>query len=114
MDFGFSSVDEIAAQLGGRLRAVRLSQALQQSELAARAGVSVGTVKSLEKTGQSTLVSLIRVVQALGLVGELQPLFVRQVQSIADMERAVPRPRQRAPRKPRPARPKRPDGPAGA
>jgi len=99
MDFGFSTSDEITAELGLRLKAVRLSQSLTQADLAERAGVSVGTVKSIERTGQTSVASLVRVVQALGLTDQLQSLFVLKVQSIAEMEQAQRAQRQRAPRK---------------
>ena len=101
MDFAFSTSYEITAELGLRLKAVRLSQSLTQADLAERAGISVGTVKSLERTGQSSVASLVRVVQALGLTDQLQSLFVLQVQSIAQMEQAQRAQRQRAPRKAR-------------
>ena len=55
LDFAFSTINEITAELGLRLKAVRLSQSLTQADLADRAGVSVGTVKALEKTGQSSV-----------------------------------------------------------
>jgi transcriptional regulator with XRE-family HTH domain len=100
LDFNFSSPDEIARELARRLKAVRLAQGLQQPELALRAGVSVGTVKALENKGQSTLSSLIRVVQALGLTQDLQQAFVLQVHSIAQMEQAQQATRRRAPRRP--------------
>ena len=101
LDFAFSTSDEITAALGLRLKAVRLSQSLTQADLAERAGVSVGTVKSIERTGQSSVTSLVRVVQALGLSDQLQSLFVLKVQSIAEMEQAQLAQRQRAPRKAR-------------
>lgn len=101
LDFSFATADEIALELAGRLRAARLAQGLQQSELALRAGVSAGTVKTLEKSGQSTVISLIRVVQALGLTQHLQQAFVLEVRSIAQMEQAQHAQRQRAPRKPK-------------
>lgn len=101
MDIGFATAEEIATELGRRLKGARLAQALQQADLAQRAGVSVGTVKTLEKTGQSTLVSLIRVAQALGLVDDLQPVFALKIHSIAEMEQAERSRRQRAPRGPR-------------
>lgn len=104
LNFAFSTSDEIAAELGLRLRACRLSQLLTQADLAARAGVSVGTVKALEKTGQSSVTSLVQVSQALGLTDQLQTLFVLKVQSIADMEQAQLAQRQRAPRKARTSR----------
>jgi transcriptional regulator with XRE-family HTH domain len=100
LDFSFSSPDEIARELARRLKAARLAQGLQQPELALRAGLSVGTVKALENKGQSTLSSLIRVVQALGLTQDLQQAFVLQVHSIAQMEQAQQAARRRAPRRP--------------
>lgn len=99
LDFGFSTSNEITAELGLRLKAVRLSQSLTQADLAERAGVSVGTVKSIERTGQTSVASLVRVVQALGLTDQLQSLFVLKVQSITEMEQAQRAQRQRAPRK---------------
>jgi transcriptional regulator with XRE-family HTH domain len=101
LDFSFATADEIAQELARRLKAARLAQGLQQSELALRAGVSAGTVKALEKKGQSTVGSMIRVVQALGLTQDLQRAFVLEVRSIAQMEQAQRAQRQRAPRKPR-------------
>ncbi|TAL24418.1 MAG: XRE family transcriptional regulator [Aquabacterium sp.] len=102
LDFSFATADEIAQELAGRLRAARLAQGLQQSELALRAGVSAGTVKALEKSGQCTVTSLIRVAQALGLTQDLQQAFVLEVRSIAQMEQAQRAQRQRAPRRPKP------------
>lgn len=101
LDFNFATPDEIAQELADRLKAARLAQGLQQPELALRAGVSAGTVKSLENKGQSTLASMIRVVQALGLTHDLQQAFVLQVRSIADMQKAQQPARKRAPRRPR-------------
>lgn len=102
LDFGFASHAEICAELGARLRKQRLAQLLSQQELAARAGVSVGTVKTLESTGAVSLDTLVRVAFALGLVDDLSQLFELKVRSIAEMERAERGERQRAPRKARP------------
>lgn len=101
LDFGFATADEIARELARRLKAARLFQGMQQPELAARAGVSVGTVKALENKGQSTIASLIRVVHALGLTDDLQNAFVLRVHSIKDMEKAEQAERKRAPRRSR-------------
>jgi transcriptional regulator with XRE-family HTH domain len=99
LDFGLASSDEIAQQLGARLKALRLHQGLQQGELAMRAGVSRATVTALENRGHCTLSSLLRVVQALGREADLQGLFELKVQSIAQMEKAEAARRVRAPRK---------------
>lgn len=102
IDFTVATAEELCQELGTRLKAARLAQELSQAELAARAGVARGAVVHLEKSGASTLPTLARVVQVLGLEGELQPLFLPRVQSIAQLEQAegIHR-RQRAPRSPR-------------
>jgi transcriptional regulator with XRE-family HTH domain len=82
MQFELSTPSEIGSELGQRLRAQRLQQNLQQAELAARAGVSEGTVRNLETKGQGTLESLLRIVIALGLVGEMADLFIARPTSI--------------------------------
>ena len=102
MAFEFSSADEVCTELGQRIRTQRLLQGISQLDLAGRAGVSHGTVRNMEATGQASMVSFIRIVQALGLVAELEPLFVARIKTIADMEKAQTTPRQRAPRKLRP------------
>jgi transcriptional regulator with XRE-family HTH domain len=96
-----ASNDEILHELGGRLRAQRLAQGLPQAELAAMAGVSLGTIKSLERGAASSMDTFIRVVQALGLTDHLQPLFELPRQSIAQMEQAQRAQRVRAPRRKR-------------
>lgn len=102
MTFDLSSADEVCTELGQRIRTQRLSQGITQLDLAGRAGVSHGTVRNIEATGQASMGSFIRIVQSLGLLGELEPLFVTRVKTIADMEKAQATPRQRAPRKLRP------------
>lgn len=100
IDIKLMSSGEIAAELGTRLRAHRLQLRLTQQELAERAGLNVGTVKNLEtKTGASTLDTVIRAVQALGLANHFEPLFVVKAMSIAQMAQAAAAPRQRARRK---------------
>lgn len=100
MSFILSVPTEILGTLGARLRAQRLAQALSQRELAQRAGMSLGALRNLEHDGQCSLETLIRVVQALGLVEEMEDLFILRRRSIAQMEQAeVASQRQRAPRR---------------
>jgi len=98
--FQLSTSVEVLHALGVRLREQRLAQSLTQRELAQMSGLSLGALRKLETDGQCSLETLIRVVQALGLLGELDDLFVLKRQSIAQMEQVdlVSR-RQRAPRK---------------
>ena len=86
--------------MGIRLRVQRLAQALSQRDLAQMAGLSLGALRKLEHDGQCSLETLIRVVQALGLVEELEDLFLLKRQSIAQMEQAeAASQRKRAPRR---------------
>ncbi|MFX1682649.1 MULTISPECIES: helix-turn-helix domain-containing protein [unclassified Roseateles] len=100
MAFTLATAHEILEALGQRVRAQRLAQKLSQQELARMAGLSLGALRKLESNGQSSLETVIRVVQALGLVDELEELFVLKRQSIAQMEQAeAADQRQRAPRR---------------
>jgi transcriptional regulator with XRE-family HTH domain len=100
VSLALAPADEILRALGQRLRAQRLIQGLPQRELAQMAGLSLGALRKLESSGQCSLETLVRAVQALGLVDELQDLFMPKRQSIAQMEQAeVASRRQRAPRR---------------
>lgn len=104
LDLLLATSEEICLELGRRLKVQRLAQLLSQAELGARAGVSHGTVKNFEGTGVVNLASMVRIVAALGLTGELQALFELQARpkSIAEMEKAEKvKKRVRAPRKAR-------------
>lgn len=101
LDFGFASEQEIRLELGTRLRAQRLVKGLSQADLAERAGISISTVKLIERKGQCTLENFMRLITGLGLVDELQTLFVLKPKSIAQMVQAEQAQRMRAPRKAR-------------
>ena len=100
MSFKLATANEVLEALGQRVRAQRLAQGLPQHELAQMAGLSLGALRKLESSAQSSLETVVRVVQALGLVDELETLFVLKRQSIAQMEQAAAVGlRQRAPRR---------------
>ncbi|WP_144638386.1 helix-turn-helix transcriptional regulator [Bordetella genomosp. 13] len=103
MDFSFATPDEIGQELGQRVRLTRLAQDLTQAELARRAGVSIGTLRHLERQGDCGLGTVIRIAQALGVERGFDALFQPAIQSIADLaarDRALRKQRQRAPRRP--------------
>ncbi len=103
MTFDLATPTEILLALGQRVRAQRLAQGLPQGELAQMAGLSIGALRKLEGSGQSSLETLVRTMQALGLASELDSLLVLRQQSIAQMERlAATRERKRAPRRMQP------------
>ncbi len=92
----------VCAQLGQRLRALRLVRNLGQAELAARAGCSLSAVRRLEARGQGSLELVVRVAQALQAAEGLGVLFeLPALTSIAQAEAlAGGRGRRRASRRP--------------
>ncbi len=98
MLFDLTTLDEIAQEFGSRLRVNRLAQNLQQSELAARAGVSERALRNFERSGRGSLDLFLRVAFALGLVESMSSLFELKPKSIKAMEQFSLK-RQRASRK---------------
>ncbi|WP_207000295.1 helix-turn-helix domain-containing protein [Trinickia mobilis] len=88
LSFDLASADEIASELGRRLRVHRLTQNFQQSELAARAGISERALRNLERTGRGTLDTFLRVTASLGLAANLSSLFELKPKTIKEMEQA--------------------------
>jgi transcriptional regulator with XRE-family HTH domain len=99
LDFTFATPSELCEEIASRIKAQRMRLELSQPELAQRAGIALGTVSGFEKTGKGTLETLLRLVVALDLVKELEPLFLRKPTSIRELEEASRPARQRVPRK---------------
>lgn len=70
------SPDEVAHELGARVRRERLRQNLTQRTLAERAGVSRVTVARMEASGAATLPSFVAVVAALHRAGDLEHVLM--------------------------------------
>lgn len=99
LDFTFAAASELCKEIALRVKAQRMRLELSQPELAQRAGVALGTVSGFEKTGKATLETALRLIVALGLTKELEPLFLQQPTSIKELEAASRPARQRVPRK---------------
>ena len=61
-----SSIIEIATQIGEDLRNLRLQSDIDRQTLCKQAGVSLSALRRLESGERATLVTLIKVVRALG------------------------------------------------
>jgi DNA-binding XRE family transcriptional regulator len=70
----FQTPEEIQTDLGQRLRQLRLGQRLTQAGLASRAGVSPRALRGLESGEGSSLITVIRVLKALGALTSLDAL----------------------------------------
>ena len=97
LNFQLATTEEVLRELGQRLRAQRLQRLITQEELAARAGVALGSVKKLESSGRTTLHTFVRVIHALSLTDDIAGILqLKASSSIADMERAELATRKRA------------------
>ncbi len=96
MDFQFLTPEELAKELGSRLRSLRIHRDLEQVELAERAGVAVRTLRALELGQGSTTETLLRVLKALEALQGLEALApLPSVSPLALLKSATPRQRVR-------------------
>lgn len=96
------TTEELEAQLGEQLKALRLARNLDQKTLAERAGVSPRALRSLEAGHGSTLKTLISVLRALGRQSWLDTVGpVATINPLALTREAQPRQRASRPRGPR-------------
>lgn len=76
----------IKNDLSARFRNVRRAAKMSQATLATRSGVSLGSIKRFERTGDISLASLLKLAMALGYEEDFNGLFVRKnYQSIFDV-----------------------------
>ncbi len=66
---------EIQQQIAIRIRAVRKRKKLSQVKLSEKSGVSLGSVKRFETSGEISLGGLIKLAIALDMVDEFEALF---------------------------------------
>ncbi|WP_353962186.1 helix-turn-helix domain-containing protein [Crenobacter oryzisoli] len=90
---------EFEVELGERLKKLRVHQNLDQATLAARAGISVRTLRNLESGSGSSLHTLIQVVRALGREQWFETIApVPTINPLMLTRTAVPRQRASKPR----------------
>lgn len=83
--FSLASPKEIEAEMAQRIRLARIGRNMTQADLATRVGVSVGTIRNLERTGDCAFSTIIKIAQALRLEAGLESLFKMDIQSIDDL-----------------------------
>ena len=91
---------ELLRELGQRAKTLRLAQNLTQSGVAARVGISVGTLKRFEKSGEIQFNHLLRIALVLDRLPEFDNLLRLQAtpQSLFE-EKVAEKKRQRGRRK---------------
>jgi transcriptional regulator with XRE-family HTH domain len=69
------TVNSMKTSLKDRFRLRRKELKLSQQNLAKQSGVSYGSIRRFESSGEVSLTSLLRMSQAMGLIDEFDPLF---------------------------------------
>ena len=67
--------EELDLKLAQRVRNIRKRRSISQEKLASMSGVSYGSVKRFESTGQISLLSLTKIAMALDIADELRNIF---------------------------------------
>jgi transcriptional regulator with XRE-family HTH domain len=99
-DITFKTPDELQANLGERLRRLRLSRNIDQRAAAAKAGISERALRNLESGNGSTVETLLRTLKALGYTQGIEMLAPETtVDPLALLHRAKPPQRVRRSRK---------------
>ena len=66
---------EINKEIAKRLRTIRRKQKISQEQLWLISGVSLGSIKRFERTGDISFKSLIKIASALGRLEDIKLLF---------------------------------------
>ena len=72
----WETAEEIDMKLAGRIRGIRKRRSISQKKLSEMSGVSYGSIKRFETTGQISLLSLTKLAFALNEVDEIRNLFI--------------------------------------
>ena len=73
----WETAEELDKKLAERIRRIRKRRSISQQELAVMSGVSYGSIKRFEGSGQISLLSLTKIAMALELTDELRDLFAQ-------------------------------------
>lgn len=75
--FIWETPEELDQKLARRVRKIRKRRSITQEKLASISGVSYGSIKRFETTGQISLLSLTKIAIALDLADELRNIFTQ-------------------------------------
>lgn len=73
----WETAEELDQKLAGRVRNIRKRRSISQKKLADMSGVSYGSIKRFETTGQISLLSLTKIVIALDIADDLRSIFTQ-------------------------------------
>lgn len=72
---GFESYFTILAELGNRVKALRLASNLSQKDFSEKCGVSIGTLKRIESGEDFSVINLMRIMYGLNLTSNFEMLI---------------------------------------
>ena len=76
-EFIWETAEELDQKLAQRVRNIRKRRSISQEKLSAMSGVSYGSIKRFESSGQILLISLTKIAMALDIADELRNLFTQ-------------------------------------
>ena len=87
----WETAEELDLKIAQRIRDIRKRRYISQKRLSEMSGVSYGSVKRFETTGQISLVSLTKLAMALDIAGDLRNIFTqipyRDIQEVINESR---------------------------
>ena len=73
----WETAEELDQKLARRVRNIRKRRSISQEKLAQMSGVSYGSIKRFEASGQISLISLTKIALALEIADELRTIFTQ-------------------------------------
>ena len=74
-EFIWETAEELDQKLAQRVRNIRKRRSISQEKLASMSGVSYGSIKRFETSGQISLISLTKIAMALDIADDIRNLF---------------------------------------
>ena len=74
-EYIWETAEELDKKIADRVRLIRKRRSISQEKLAQISGVSFGSVKRFETTGQISFISLTKIAMALDMTDDLRQLF---------------------------------------
>lgn len=87
----WETAEELDLKIAQRVRDIRKRRSISQKRLSGMSGVSYGSIKRFETTGQISLVSLTKLAMALDIAWDLRNIFTqipyRDIQEVINESR---------------------------
>ena len=74
-NFIWETAEDLDQKLAQRVRNIRKRRSISQEKLASMSGVSYGSIKRFETSGQISLISLTKIAMALDIADDIRNLF---------------------------------------